>query len=159
MRKKLFLVFFALITSVASFAQFEEGKVYVNGSLSGLDLSYNGITDGHIGLQAKAGYFFMDNLAAVGSVGYEDSKDMSAVASASVGGRYYIVQNGIYLGASCTMKHASGYNDFLPGVQIGYAFFINGKVTIEPELYYDQSFKNHKDYSTVGLRIGVGIYL
>ena len=39
MRKKLFLVFFALITSVASFAQFEEGKVYVNGSLSGLDLS------------------------------------------------------------------------------------------------------------------------
>ena len=32
-------------------------------------------------------------------------------------------------------------------------------MTIEPEIYYEQSFKNHKDYSTVGLRIGIGIYL
>ena len=51
------------------------------------------------------------------------------------------------------------YNDFMPSVQVGYAFFVSRTVTIEPELYYEQSFKNHKDYSNVGLRIGIGVYL
>ena len=51
------------------------------------------------------------------------------------------------------------FDDLLPSVQVGYSFFINRTVTIEPELYYEQSFKNHKDYSQVGLRIGIGIYL
>ena len=40
--------------------------------------------------------------------------------------------------------------------KVGYAFFIDGHVTIEPALYYQQSFKSHKDYSSVGFRIGFG---
>ena len=75
-----------------------------------------------------------------------------------VGGRYYIVQNGIYLGAGVNYKHSECYNDFLPTVQVGYAFFVNGCITIEPEIYYEQSFKNHKDFSKVGLRLGLGFY-
>ena len=47
----------------------------------------------------------------------------------------------------------------MPGVEVGYAFFLNDAVTVEPAIYYDQSFKNHKDFSTIGLKIGVGIYL
>ena len=47
----------------------------------------------------------------------------------------------------------------MPGVEVGYAFFINRTVTIEPAIYYDQSFKKHSDYSTVGFRIGIGINL
>jgi hypothetical protein len=77
-----------------------------------------------------------------------------------VQGRYYIIQNGIYLGAGATYKHANhNYNDIMPGVEIGYAFFINRHVTIEPALYYEQSFKDHSKYSNVGLRLGLGIYL
>ena len=45
----------------------------------------------------------------------------------------------------------------MPGVELGYAFFINDKITIEPALYYKQSLSNHKDYSTVGLKIGLGM--
>lgn len=30
---------------------------------------------------------------------------------------------------------------------------------IEPAIYYDQSFKKHVDYSTVGLKLGIGVYL
>ena len=52
----------------------------------------------------------------------------------------------------------NSYNDLMPGVEVGYAFFINRSVTIEPALYYDQSFKTH-NYSTVGLKVGLGIYL
>ena len=47
----------------------------------------------------------------------------------------------------------------MPSVQLGYAFYISRTVTIEPEIYYEQSFKDHKDYSQVGLRVGIGVYL
>ena len=47
----------------------------------------------------------------------------------------------------------------MPGIELGYAFFLGKSVTIEPSVYYDQSIKNHSDYSKVGLKIGVGIYL
>ena len=46
----------------------------------------------------------------------------------------------------------------MPTIQLGYAFFLNRTVTIEPELYYNQSLKDHSDYSGFGLRIGFGIY-
>ena len=78
----------------------------------------------------------------------------------SIGGRYYIIQNGLYLGAGVKLVHANtNYNDFMPGIEVGYAFFISHTATIEPAIYYDQSFKNHSDYSRIGFRIGFGIYL
>ena len=74
--------------------------------------------------------------------------------------RYYIEQNGIYLGlgANWSWKH-DVYNDFQPEVNVGYAFFLSRTVTIEPELYYRQSFVNHSKYSAVGFRLGFSIYL
>ena len=50
------------------------------------------------------------------------------------------------------------FDDFMPTIQLGYSFFLNRTVTIEPELYYNQSLKDHSDYSGFGLRIGFGIY-
>ena len=67
--------------------------------------------------------------------------------------------SGIYLGAGANYKHSECYDDFLPNVNVGYAFFISRTVTIEPELYYNMSTKSFKDYSGFGLRIGFGIYL
>ena len=76
-----------------------------------------------------------------------------------VGLRYYIIQNGLYLGVNGKFLHANkDYNDIMPGLEIGYAFFINRSVTIEPAVYYDQSFKS-SDYSTIGFKVGLGIYL
>ena len=170
--KKLMMSMVALMMAMSMNAQkylnesttpFTQGKTYVGASLSGADLSYSGITKGHIGLQAKAGYFFADNVMGLAQLGYENNvnKDHShATVLLSAGGRYYIQQNGLYLGASVIYKHWNSYNDdFLPSVQVGYSFFLNRTVTIEPEIYYEQSFKNHKDFSTVGLRIGIGVYL
>ena len=57
------------------------------------------------------------------------------------------------------MHANTNYNDVLPGVEVGYAFYINRSVTIEPAIYYDQSLKKHSDYSTIGAKIGLGIYL
>jgi hypothetical protein len=165
--KKLMMAAIGLIMAMSANAQylnvsetpFSQGKVYVGASLSGVDLSYSGLTEGHLGIQGKVGYFFADNLLGTAQLSYEKQKDYPYAITLGAGGRYYIEQNGLYLGASALYKHQDDFNDVMPSVQVGYTFFINRTVTIEPEIYYEQSFKNHKDYSTVGLRIGIGIYL
>ena len=160
MKKKLCLVVMAIMVAIAAHAQFESGKKYGNVSVSGLNLSYNGSEKASFGLSAKGGYLFMDNVMVLGSVGYKKSTDVPAQLSLGAGARYYIEQNGIYLGAGVKYLHVGDlYDDFLPSVHVGYAFFIGRCVTIEPEIYYNQSFKSNKDYSTIGFRLGVGLYL
>lgn len=159
--KKVLMMLVALFSVMAANAQFEEGKVYCGASLSGLNLSYNGLQDLNLGIDGKVGYCFEDNLMAVGSLSYNHSGQEGVKDYVSVGaqGRYYIVQNGLYLGVGAKLVHQSSYNDVMPGIEVGYAFFVSRTVTIEPAVYYDQSFKNHSDYSTVGLRVGIGVYL
>lgn len=160
MKKRLSMMLVALVVSLTSFAQFEKDKVYVGASLSGLNLNYNGSEKGSFGLDAKGGLFFADNLLLTSQLSYSKKNDVPAAFSAGLGMRYYIVQNGLYLGASVNYLHAhKNFDDFLPGVQVGYAFFLSRTVTVEPEIYYNQSFKSHSDYSTIGFRVGVGVYL
>lgn len=159
--KKVIMLFAALLLTISASAQFEKNKTYVGASLSGLNLSYNGSNELGFGVNAMAGKFVADNLMLYGTAGYDHpGKDTDDYFTVGVGGRYYITQNGIFLGANAKYVHAnSSYNDVMPGVEVGYAFFISHTVTIEPAIYYQQSFKDHSDYSTVGLRVGFGIYL
>lgn len=161
MRKTLLAALLAALTSFTAKAQFEIGKVYISGAVSGLDLNYNGSNKTTLNVDAKGGYMVEDNWMILGQTSYSHSglKGVSDAISAGVGGRYYIEQNGIFLGVGAKYVHAKHFDDFMPGVEVGYAFFLSRTVTVEPSLYYDQSFKNHSDYSTIGLRIGVGIYL
>lgn len=159
--KKIAVVALGLMVSVGAHAQFESGKQYCGASLTGLNLSYNGSEELSLGIQAKAGYFFEDDIMLLAQAEYKHSglegvKDYWALGAQ---GRYYIEQNGIYLGAGMKLIHTGSYNDVMPGVEVGYAFFVSKQVTIEPAVYYDQSFKNHSDYSTVGVKVGIGIYL
>ncbi|MBR6945700.1 MAG: hypothetical protein IKH64_07135, partial [Prevotella sp.] len=94
-----------------------------------------------------------------GEFGYNNNGKGSDYFTAGVGARYYIQQNGIFLGVKGNYIHQHNYNDILPGVEVGYAFFLSRTVTIEPSLYYNQSFKKHSDFSNVGFKIGFGIYL
>jgi len=155
--KKLALLVTALVMTLTANAQFDEGKGYLGASLSGFDISSQA-KQFHVGLNAKAGYLFNDNLMALGEIGYEHWEDASDIFQIGAGVRYYIIQNGLYLGGGLKYKHASGYNDLLPNVQVGYAFFLSRTVTLEPEFYVDISTKS-ADYTSYGLRLGVGIYL
>ena len=111
--------------------------------------------------RTRLAYFPWDNVMVLANVDavHNGSEAVADHISVGVGGRYYITQNGLYLGAGVKLLHANhSYNDLMPGIELGYAFFVNRSVTIEPALYFDQSFKDH-DYSTIGLKIGLGIYL
>ena len=160
---KKILITLALIMGIAlsANAQFEQKKWYAGASLTGLNLSYNGLEKLRLGAQAQGGYFIKDQIMLLGQASIELS-DNDAVANhfkLGAGGRYYFQNNGVFLGANVQFLHANhNHNDVMPGFEVGYAFFINGLVTIEPAIYYQQSFQSHSDYSTVGLRIGFGIY-
>jgi len=160
MMKKLFIVALLFLMAVGANAQFEKNKVYLGASLTGFNLQYNGSSEMSVGLQAQAGYMVDDDLMLYGIVDYNNPGEGSpASLGLGVGGRYYIEQNGIFLGVNAKYYHCKTYDDFMPGVECGYAFFVSKTVTIEPAIYYQQSFKSHKDFSTIGLRVGVGIYL
>lgn len=160
--KKIAMLIIACFMAVAGHAQFEHGKYYVGASLTGLDLNYSGADDLNLGVDVKAGYLIADNwmLTAQAGLQHSGNDDIADSYNVGVGGRYYIIQNGLYLGLNAKLIHANhSYNDIMPGLEVGYAFFLSKTVTIEPAVYYDQSFKRHSDYSKIGLRIGLGVYL
>lgn len=162
MKKTILTIALGLLAVTGAHAQFEKNKVYVGASLSGLDLSYSGSKHLNLGVEAKAGYFLDNDWMLMGQLGCNVSSkdDVDSKYVFGVGGRYYFERNGIFLGVNAKYVHGgAGYNDFVPGIEAGWAYFLNGTVTIEPSVYYDQSFKSHKDFSTIGVRLGVGIYL
>lgn len=160
MKKKVMTLLAALTMTAASYAQFQEGKPYAAASLSGLNLNYATGEKWNLDLGAKVGYFALDNIMVTGQLEYRYQDDGPNSFSIGPGIRYYIEQNGIYLGAGANFVHrSSSYNDFMPGIQLGYAYFLNRILTIEPEIYYNQSLKNHDQYSGFGFRVGIGIYL
>lgn len=160
--KKFAVLLVALFTAMAGYAQFERGKWYVGASLTGLDISYSGAEEFNFGLDANVGHLVSDDWMVLGKFGYQHSglDGASDMFTIGAGGRYYIIQNGLYLGVNAKYVHANhNYNDFMPGIEVGYAFFLSKTVTVEPAVYYDQSFKDHSDYSKIGFKIGVGVYL
>ena len=164
MKKTIMMLLCGLVFTMTASAQvkdrppFGKDKVYVGASVSNVGLTYNGSEKWNFGAQAKAGYLFEDNWMVTGNLGYDYRQRGFNDFSVGAGLRYYIEQNGLYLGAGANYQHHHSYDDLLPTVQLGYAFFLNRTVTLEPEVYYNLSLKNQSDYSGFGIRIGLGIY-
>ncbi|MBR3514611.1 MAG: outer membrane beta-barrel protein [Bacteroidaceae bacterium] len=161
MKKTILGLLLALCTLSAN-AQFEAGKKYVNTSLSGLNLSYSKNTKFCFNLDATGGYFLADDWMVMGRLGYAHPGRHQDKFELGLGGRYYIEQNGLSLGALISYEHGHNYNwktdNWFITPEIGYTFFLNQYLTIEPALYYKMSLNDFSDASTVGLRIGLGWY-
>ena len=146
--KKLLMAAVGLMMAMSVNAQylnssekvFYEGKWMIGASTSGLDLSWHKGQKWNLSLDAKAGYLYGRSSVNVGA-----------------GLRYYIEENGIYVGAGCKYAHTDGIDDLLPEANVGYAFFLSRHITIEPEIYYELSTKC-SDYSGVGLKLGFALY-
>lgn len=156
--KKWMILLLLLTATLSASAQFEKGKKYVGASLSGLSLSYSSSERFRMGLDLEAGCFFADSWLLKANVGYEHTRVMDDVrAGAAL--RYYITQNGLFLGAGAEYNHfTKDSNDVMVPVELGYAFFLNRHVTIEPSIYYKMSLHDFSNNSTVGARLGFGFY-
>lgn len=150
------MLFFAI---TASFAQFEQGKMYIGTSFEGAGLSYSEETDFSVGLGANLGYMLVQDWLLLGEVGFDYSN--SDLNEFYVGGhcRYFIEQNGIFLQAGLKYTHrVGGYNDVAITPEVGYCHYLNSHLTIEPAVYYDMSLSDFSNYSRFGLKIGLGWY-
>lgn len=151
-----------LLASVNSFAQFERDKYYINTSFTNLDLNYSASSKLNLGVNAAAGLFIEDGWAVVSELGVDYSQKTLTNLSLGAGVRYYLYRNGIYAGIGALYNHdeaphSKSMNEVRAKVEVGYAFFLNHYLTIEPAVYYNQSFKD-QDFSKFGVKLGFGYY-
>ncbi len=158
MRKKLFLLLVLAVVSMGASAQFEQKKMYVSTSLTGLGMSYSESEEFTLGLEALGGYFIADDWMLYGRFGYNHTRytDHFVVGA---GFRYYFRQNGIYLGSGLQYEHVTeNVNNLHLCPEVGYTYFLNRYLTIEPALYYNMSLNDFANGSKVGLKLGLGYY-
>ena len=156
--KKILLCALLLVASVGAKAQFEAGTKYLGISSTSLGLSYSTSERFRLNLEATAGYFVADKIMLKASVGYDHTRNIDDF-SAGLGGRYYFIENGIFMGAGAEFVHFTpSSNDLMIPVEVGYAFYLNHYITIEPSVYYKMSIDSFSRKSTVGLKVGFGFY-
>ncbi len=163
--KKLLMAAIGLMMAMSVHAQylngsepvFYQGKWMIGASASGFDLSWHKGAKWNVNLDAKAGYLLVDDWMITAKLGYNNSTYTHSSFNVGAGLRYYIEQNGIYVGAGAKYAHTKGFDDFLPEANVGYAFFLSRHITIEPEIYYELSTKC-SDYSGLGLKLGFALY-
>jgi hypothetical protein len=62
---------------------------------------------------------------------------------------------------SCGLKYLherKSFNDLQLTPELGYCFYLNHYISVEPAVYYDMSFTDFSKKSEVGLKVGIGIY-
>lgn len=159
MKRMILAMLLVMATATSMFAQFEQGKKYVNASLTGLDLSFSDLKDMALGLDANAGYFLEQDIMLLANVGFDASNSDVNDFHLGAKARYYIEQNGLFLGAGVQYLHMKkNINDVQLTPEVGYCYFLNRYITVEPSLYFDMSLSDFSHQSKVGLKVGVGIY-
>lgn len=159
MKKVMFTLLLALMGVTSAFAQFEAGKFYLGADLQGVGISYSEYNKFHLGIDAHAGYMIDDDFLLIGDVGFNYEKKDAQQVTLGAAGRYFIQQNGIFIQLGAHYLHeAKSFNDFILTPEVGYCYFVNGHLTLEPSVYYDMSITNFTSKSKFGLKIGLGWY-
>ena len=169
MMKKFLLGCMMALCAISANAQFEAGKLYANLSSSSLSLSFSKNDKLRFDAALTAGIFVADNWMVFAQADYNHKRLMYTKFEGSryyqdeillgAGGRYYIQQNGLYLGLTAQYSHhEQNFDNFFLTPEVGYAFFINEFITIEPAVYYQMSLNDFANSSTVGLKLGFGFY-
>lgn len=159
MKKVLLSMLLAFMGVTGAFAQFEAGKMYLGADLQGIGLSYSEYNKFHIGVDGHAGYMVEDNWMLLADVGFNYEKSDAQQVTLGGAGRFYFQQNGIFLQLGAHYLHeAKSFNDFIITPEIGYCFFLNGHIAIEPSVYWDMSITNFSRKSKFGLKVGLGWY-
>ena len=158
--KKLFLTMFAACLVFAASAQIPKGTIMVGGS-SNLNFTSNNADagdDSDFTLGAKGGYFFSDNL--VGGLNLYYNKYSEATDGTFGIGPFvrYYVNGKIFLGAGFNSYSSGDFSSSEIPLEVGYAFFLNDVVALEPELKYS-IYGGDADGAAFGLNVGISVYL
>jgi len=155
----------AVLSASAANAQFEKGRKTISAGVSGFDIGFsgvNGLDIFNLDLGARGSYFFANNFAAVVGLGanfVSYDGDSATNFNFEVGARYYF-WDAMYGGLSYNGCKYEGVDDLesVCQLEVGYTYHISNSVYFEPALYYQMGFGDlRKDYSKLGLSIGIGI--
>lgn len=158
--KKVFLaLIFALVGINSAFAQFEKGKYYLAATTNAAGLSYNKHEKLRLNFGLNGGYMFEEGWMFITDLGFDyRDKDMQTLY-AGVKLRYLIKQNGLFLQAGTKYVHgAPNYNDLMITPEIGYCYFLNRHLTLEPSVFTDISTNKFSEYTRFGVKLGLAWY-
>lgn len=156
--KKFLMTLFLCVTVLGAHAQFDKNTTYFSTSLTGLGMSYSSQEKFTLGVDVLGGFFVEQSWMLYGRFGYGHTQESDDV-TLGVGMRYYMLQNGLYLGSALQYQHLfRNLNNVQICPEVGYTFFLNRFVTLEPALYYNISLNNFSEGSKVGLRLGFGFF-
>ncbi len=159
MKKSILTALFMIIGMAASYAQFEAGKKFVGTTFEGAGLSYSEATKLQLGVGVNAGYMLQDSWMVIGEAGFNYSNSDLQELYFGAKCRYFIEQNGLFLqGGAKYVHHAGGFNNLTLTPEVGYCYFLNEHLTVEPSVYYDMSLSDFSDKSRFGIKIGLGWY-
>ncbi|SNT07203.1 Outer membrane protein beta-barrel domain-containing protein [Ekhidna lutea] len=172
MKRLLLLTFLAGSFGLAN-AQTEEGGWLV-GATSNLNFTSTKAdgadnSSNHFGLNAGAGYFVIDNLAAGLNLGFNSFSEGDVSGNSFLIGpfaRYYV--NGVFfVGASFSSESGSSENEFTEfdysrtifGLEAGYPVWIVDNVAVEPALVYtSRKSDDFVNSNSFGLNVGFRLY-
>lgn len=158
--KKILFTLLLTAVSLGAAAQFEKGTKYVNASISDFGLSYSKVPGFSMGIHAGGGYFVADNWMLQGQLGWghvagDNTFNMGA------GVRYCMKQNGLFFSGNIkyglTDMGKVFHNAYLTP-EVGYCFYLNDHVSLEPSVYVDMCLNRFKDFTKVGLKLSFGYY-
>jgi outer membrane protein len=167
MKKTIVTLVVMLFAAAGAFAQVEKGTILVGASSNAGFTSFKqkdaDESTSQFNINAKVGYFVIDNLALGLNLGYTSVKDLGSSTAIGAFGRYYV--NGkIIIGAgfnSNKEKDDVSDTDFsyttIP-LEVGYAAFITDNIAIEPALGYTL-YSGDLEGSAFGLNVGFTLYL
>jgi len=157
--KRILIMMLLTVATTSVFAQFTKGTKYVGASLSGLNLAINDKRHLAFDFDAKAGYFVSDYIMLEGNIGWHTSKRHLDRCVIGAKMRYTQVENGLYYAAGLQYVHErKNWNDLQITPELGYCYYLNHYVSVEPAIYYNMSFTDISKKSEVGLKVGIGIY-
>ena len=152
MKKIFFTLIFALVGMSSAFAQFEKGKFYLGATTNSAGVSYSKTDKFCFNVGVNGGYMFEEAWMGIleAGFGYHNSDMQDFYAGAKC--RYLIEQNGLFLQMGAKYLHgAPNFNDVQITPEVGYCFFLNHHLTLEPSLYYDVSLTEFSEKSKFGV--------
>ncbi len=156
--KKIILSAIAALITITASAQFETGKSYISASTSSLGLGYSKCEKLCFDINLNGGYYLAQDWLAYGRVEYTHRHHVDNIGL-GMGVRYNIEQNGLYVACGALYEHATkSVNNVFLTPEVGYTFFVNQYITIEPAAYYNLSLNDFSDASKVGVKLGLGFY-
>ena len=143
--------------------QVQKGSILIEADVTDMNLK---VTNGVVfSFQGTGGYFIIDRLAGLGSIGLTAQSGWTEFRF-SLGGRYYpfdFWKGSLFGDFSFNLRTGSGggASQTIFGIttRVGYALFLNRHVSVEPLMYLYIPFKKNVGGVALGFGAAISIYL